>query len=167
MTPFQARLVAFAAVVAGLSVARAASAKPEFPRSIASHLNLSYTPVCSLCHDRASIGGSTVRTPFGLSMRAHGFTGKNNLVAALDALGAEHVDSDADGVDDVDELVDGTDPNSPAPDAVNGDPAYGCGAHVASGAPADAPGARWVGMLGVAMVIARRVRRRTRGDGAG
>lgn len=156
----RAALFGLLAATALVASTRAADAKPEFPRNIEKHLALGYEPGCSLCHDRASIGGSTVRTPFGLSMRAHGFKGgKSDLLPALDALDAEKIDSDADGVDDVDELRRGSDPNSPADAGAVVDPAYGCGARVARGRTRRSDAA----LLGAALVaLAHRVRRRRR-----
>ncbi len=66
-------------------------------------------------------------TPFGTSMRARGLVAQNtqSLDTALDALAAEHTDSDGDGVGDIDELKAGTNPNS-AGGGVVPPPTYGC-----------------------------------------
>ena len=98
-----------------------------YPPEVRSHLSLSYTPACTLCHQSESGGFGTVTTPFGKSMMARGLVAQNiaSLDTALDALAAEHTDSDHDGVPDIDELKAQTDPNVAGGGSVT-PPSYGC-----------------------------------------
>jgi hypothetical protein len=98
-----------------------------YPPEIRAHLSLSYTPACTLCHNTPSGGFGTVTTPFGKSMMARGLVAQNlgSLDTALDALAAEHTDSDGDGVGDIDELKAGSDPNVGGGGSVT-PPSYGC-----------------------------------------
>jgi hypothetical protein len=117
------RLVLAALVLSG-GLAHASSI---YPPEVRSHLALSYTPDCSLCHANGQTGFGTVNTPFGKSMRARGLVAQNiaSLDTALDALSAEKTDSDGDGVPDIDELKAGTDPNVAGGSAFP-PPSYGC-----------------------------------------
>ena len=101
-------LLALTVVAGGL-----AHASSAFPGEVRSHLALSYTPDCGICHSNGQTGFGTVNTPFGTSMRSRGLMAGNtaSVDAALDALAAEHKDSDGDGVGDIDELKAGTNPN--------------------------------------------------------
>jgi len=98
-----------------------------YPPEIRAHLSLSYTPACTLCHNTPSGGFGTVTTPFGRSMMSRGLVAQNlaSLDTALDALAAEHTDSDGDGVSDIDELRAGSDPNVAGGGSVT-PPTYGC-----------------------------------------
>jgi thrombospondin type 3 repeat protein len=104
-----------------------AHASSIFPPEVRTHLALSYTPACTLCHNTPSGGFGTVTTPFGKSMIARGLVAQNlqSLDTALDALAAEKKDSDGDGVPDIDELKAGTDPNV-AGGGTYPPPSYGC-----------------------------------------
>ena len=84
-------------------------------------------PACTLCHETESGGFGTVTTPFGKSMMARGLVAQNlaSLDTALDALAAEHTDSDGDGVPDIGELQAGSDPNVAGGGSVT-PPSYGC-----------------------------------------
>lgn len=117
------RLVLAIAVLAG-GMAHASSI---YPPEVRSHLSLSYTPACTLCHTSESGGFGTVTTPFGKSMMSRGLVAQNiaSLDTALDALAAEHTDSDHDGVPDIDELKAQTDPNVAGGGSV-APPSYGC-----------------------------------------
>jgi hypothetical protein len=128
----------------------AALASPSHPGTVQGKLMLSAAPQCLLCHE-GSPGAGTVKTPFGLSIRARGAQGGGDsasINAAIDKLIAEKVDSDRDCATDVDELKAGTDPNSGTLCADAGPPStppgttepppppeYGCVANVSS-APA-------------------------------
>src|SRR5262249_59260271 len=94
---------------------------------IRAHLSLSYTPACTLCHNGRGGGFGTVTAPSGKSMRAGGLVAQNlgSLDTALDALAAEHTDSDGDGVGDIDELKAGSDPNVAGGGSAP-PPTYGC-----------------------------------------
>lgn len=98
-----------------------------YPPEVRAHLSLSYTPACTLCHETQSGGFGTVKTPFGKSMMARGLVAQNlsSLDTALDALAAEHTDSDGDGIGDIDELKAGSDPNVAGGGSVT-PPTYGC-----------------------------------------
>jgi hypothetical protein len=104
-----------------------ARASSVYPPEIRSHLALSYTPDCSVCHANGQTGFGTVTTPFGTSMRSRGLVAQNlgSLDTALDALAAEGTDSDHDGTGDIDELKAGTDPNAAGGSSVP-PPSYGC-----------------------------------------
>jgi len=115
-------LLAVTVLAAGL-----AHASSTYPGEVRAHLGLPYTPDCSLCHANGQTGFGTVTTPFGTSMRARGLVAQNiaSLDTALDALTAEHTDSDGDGVGDIDELKAGTDPNLAGGGSFP-PPTYGC-----------------------------------------
>jgi hypothetical protein len=117
------RLVLAIAVLAG-GLAHGSSI---YPPEVRAHLSLSYTPACTLCHETESGGFGTVTKPFGKSMMARGLVAQNlgSLDTALDALAAEHTDSDHDGVGDIDELKAGADPNVAGGGSVT-PPSYGC-----------------------------------------
>ncbi len=129
----------FALTVAAplLLAASAASASPTFPAAVQSHLSLTYTPACAICHTNGVTGTGTVNTPFGKSMRNRGLAAGNDgsVGTALDKLEADNVDSDGDTVLDIDELVMGTNVNvkdkGAAPSAGGPELAYGCGAQIA------------------------------------
>lgn len=120
-------LVALAAILASV---RSAEAKEDFPDKIEAHLHANGKPPCGVCHQYGKTGGDTLVTPFALAMRARGLTGESTLIAALDRIGSDHVDSDGDGQTDVDELTLGSDPNSaastPTAPGVVADPQLGC-----------------------------------------
>lgn len=99
----------------------------SYPGDITTELDLSYTPVCGLCHLNGQVGLGTVQTPFGLSMRSEGLVANDteSLVTALGQLETKAVDSDNDGVPDIEELRSQKDPNSLL-DVQPPQPVYGC-----------------------------------------
>ena len=124
-------------------LAAPAWASDTFPAFIKNKYNLASLPDCALCHTNGITGLGTVNTPFGKAARMHGLVAGDtaSLNAALDAMAAENVDSDADGVTDVAELMAGTSPNVGATPTGGGaggggggtvlpPPRYGCGASV-------------------------------------
>jgi uncharacterized protein (TIGR03382 family) len=151
-------------------LASPAWATSTFPTAIKTHLGLASEPSqsCGLCHKNNQLGIGTVTTPFGTNMRMRGLKAGDeaSLATALDAMAAENVDSDGDGVTDIDELKAGTNPNvvdGPTDGGMGGGTGggagggselppirYGCGANSVPGA---------LGLLGLAFVFALRRRR--------
>jgi MYXO-CTERM domain-containing protein len=85
---------------------------------------------------------------------------EGSLTKALDKLGTDQVDSDADGVTDLDELRAGTDPNVDGGESLMGaPPAYGCGARMA-------PGEGFEGWAALATALGLAVGLRRRSSGA-
>src|SRR5262249_28544371 len=127
--PSSKTLLSGAALLASsVTFSAAAGATPNFPQALADHLGLSQAPECSLCHV-GEPGLGTVNSPFGKSMRARGLVpyDVNALDTALDALEAEHTDSDGDGTPDIEELKADEDPNVPTGQTEQAlTPEYGC-----------------------------------------
>lgn len=164
-------MVAAAFAFVALVAPRVASATPNFPDAIATHLMLAAPPQCAICHNGGITGRGTVTTPFGKSMRAHGLVAfdETSLVSALDQLASGKVDSLGDGTGDIDDLKAGRDPNVPDGDGganVHVEtpvvPAYGCGAHVAPVSPPRDAADPWAVLGAVlaaaALVVSRRRR---------
>lgn len=135
-----------------LLLAAPAWATDAFPGAIQTKYMLADLPpeICALCHVNGITGVGTVNTPFGRAMRMRGLVLNDNVTlnAALDALAAESVDSDGDGMTDVAELMAGTSPNVPQAGSGGGaggggggggssvfvpPPRYGCGGSVVPG----------------------------------
>ena len=127
-----------------LLLALPAWATDAFPGAIQARYMLADLPPeqCALCHVNGIIGVGTVNTPFGKAMRARGLVPYEiaTLNAALDAMAAQSVDSDGDGVTDVAELMAGTSPNVAQGTGGGGGgnvalppPRFGCGASVVPG----------------------------------
>ncbi len=111
--------VFLAALALLATVPSTAEGAPEFPRRIASTLDLNYEPPCSICHVNGQTGDGTPIELFAWSMRARGLTGDTgSLTPALMADEADRVDSDGDGITDSNELKNGTDVNSAANDCI-------------------------------------------------
>lgn len=153
---------ALALVVLAPSSAQAA---PEFPKYIKDHLALDYEPPCELCHLEGNAGIGTIRTPFGLSVRSYGPgpDGSQEILAAIDKLAADGIDSDGDGTGDVTELKSHRDPNVrapgdtpyPNPDIVNAGCAVGGGDRARDAREVGAPLAG-LAVAGVVLASARR-----------
>jgi len=157
--------VALAAV--GFTFTHPARATGHFPGLIYRSLYYSYVvppyqPPCSLCHLRGSTGPGTAETPFALSMKARGLVGGDNasLTRALEALTADKVDSDNDGVPDVQEIENDTDPNTPAHVSLTGEsgPNAGCGGGQKAGSRGQPAVA--LGILSSALLVGLRRRKR-------
>ena len=101
------RWFASTAVLAGtLLFAGAASASPDYPGAIKSHLTLKSAPGCELCHSGGKMEIGTVTTPFGAT--AYGTYALRSgdaalLTPVLDKMKTDKVDSDKDSVGDIDE----------------------------------------------------------------
>ncbi|MEP7126749.1 MAG: hypothetical protein ABJE95_37815 [Byssovorax sp.] len=153
-----------AALAGTLLFAGAASASPNYPDTVKSHLSLGSAPECALCHSGGMTGLGTVNTLFGTTARTkYNLTPGDTalLTSVLDKMKADGVDSDGDMVGDIDELIAGTDPNVAGGGKVVAKPdlTYGCAATVAPGGPIPSSGAA----LGLALVAAIAVVRRRRG----
>jgi len=135
-----------------------AFAMPQFPGLIETDLGMPCTPTCDLCHSTA--GGSGVPTQaFGIAMKDRGLSVMDSTVTpALDAMGADMVDSNGDGTIDTEELAQGLNPNPggtdycPVGSGITG-PSYGCLSTVPSPA---------AGFAGLAVGLLAMLRRRRR-----
>ncbi|HEX7481817.1 MAG TPA: thrombospondin type 3 repeat-containing protein [Polyangiales bacterium] len=154
-------LLATVTCIAALFWGSAVQAKSMFPSQIRRQLSLSYEVPCSVCHLKENTGPGTAGTPFALSLRARGLSGKDatSLRSSLARLQADKVDSDGDGTPDVTELVHETDPNSAANANLVSevDPGYGCG-----GLPPKGRSPRGAAVVGVCELVWL-LRRRRRG----
>jgi len=113
-----------------------AKAVQTYPAEIQSHLQLSFTPPCTLCHATSNGGLGTVVTLFGKSMIDVGLsTNFDSLDVALDRLATNNVDSNADGSPDIQELENGRDPDTGKPFAKVEQQQFGCGAMIAKKPP--------------------------------
>jgi MYXO-CTERM domain-containing protein len=160
MTP---RIFSAFVLVASLLATSSAIASPDFPDVIAQTLGTSNVPPCTICHANLSGGAGTVVKPFGQYMQQRGLAAGNTdaLKKALQAMIGEKHDTDGDGTTDEDAIKAGKDPNGASSSSV--EPiAYGCGGRIAPTAPASGgtPTAFGAAALGLALVFARRVRRR-------
>lgn len=142
---------------AAATLAPSAFATDHYPRTISDHLGLSYTPACALCHLGGKSGAGTVVTPFGRAVRNRGLPEEDPkvLIAVIERMRGEQVDSDVDGVPDVDELVAGTDPNLPPNDSI-GLERYGCVGKISPGRGVDGLGAFAAAALAIVLVRRRR-----------
>ena len=135
-----ARRLAICAICAICAIAAAllsrvseAGASPGFPDVTRDKLGLKAAPLCTVCHlgaDGGNAGSTQATTLFGRSLVARGLRGGDDgsLVAAIDAMQRENVDSDGDGALDLDELYWGGDPNvGEVPRGASvPPPSYGC-----------------------------------------
>lgn len=148
-----------AVLAAALVLAPAvAHGMPSFPVAIATHLGTSHVPDCTVCHQGTQTTGTAVM-PLAVALQSRGLTATNpsSINTALDALAADHTDSDGDGIPDVDELKKGWDPNFPSyPDGGNIPggvipstltPSYGCALARSDGHLAAVGALLWSGVL--------------------
>ncbi|NOY25055.1 MAG: hypothetical protein GXP62_04195 [Oligoflexia bacterium] len=118
-------------------ITSSAFAMSNFPADLQTDLGMQCTATCDLCHSSPS--GSGVPTePFGIAMVDRGLTVDAATVAgALDAMVADAVDSDGDGIIDTEALAQGLNPNPtgadycPVGSSITG-PVYGCASVSAS-----------------------------------
>lgn len=145
-----AALTAFALSVV---LAPRVQAMSNFPAEIQRHLGLSSPPPCTFCH-ATSQGGGAITTAFGQAMQRAGLTTNVASVGpALDALNANHTDSDGNGTPDIQQIEAGEDPNT---GSITGPTErYGCGAHIAM-APARYTGGSLCALALTALVFVRR-----------
>ena len=145
--------------------AASAVASPEYPTAVQEAAGSPCPPPCTLCHETTNGGFGTATKPFAESMINDGLEGEDiSLVApAIEALRANQIDSDDDGVGDIAELASGRDPNLSGGGDLCG-PQYGCGAQVAS-APAVGVHALALALAGAALLGARLRRRRSAARG--
>jgi hypothetical protein len=159
------RSCALVALLAVTALGREAKAMPTFPAEIQAHLELGFTPPCTLCHATPAGGGAVV-SKFGQSMLASGLTSDiSTLDRALDSLATKKTDSNADGTTDVEQLKEGMDPSTG--ESLTGVPEqkYGCGARIARGRVDQDSAVAWVA-LGLAVVLTNR-RRSVKRQGPG
>jgi hypothetical protein len=149
------RALCVCAGAAMVALAHAAQAKEQFRDAIATELHAPQKPPCSICHLGGKTSGATVFTPFAWTMRAYGMSDSASSVrSAIQAVEAEKVDSDGDGVPDFQEIVDGTNPNAPGTATDIQDPQLGC--EVGGGT------AGYLATAGSAILLVWSVRRRRR-----
>jgi hypothetical protein len=164
------RWLATAALVpAMLSMASTALGSSSYPDAMKSHLGLSSTPACTLCHE-GSPGFGTVTTPFGATAKGtYGLVAQDTtkLATVLNAMAKDKADSDGDGTPDIDELKAGTDPNAEGNITAVEKPEliYGCQARIAGEQRSGAAAAAFLSFA-LAAGIARRRRRRLGMGGA-
>lgn len=139
-----------------ISTIAAAAASSVYPDELAADVGVSCDPVpCTLCHSTAFGGGGTVTQPFGQAMMTAGLRGGEDvdgLLAALDRVEADGVDSDDDGVPDLEALAANLDPNTGEGLCGELTPVYGCLSHTSS-APLG-----WLAMLPLVLLVRRRAR---------
>lgn len=112
-----------------LMLASAAMASAVYPAAVEINAGMPCTPQCTLCHSTNAGGAGTVVSSFGNSMKDRGLLGGGQtdlLIAALDQMGVDGVDSDNDGIIDVDELANGDNPNGGVAFCSVLTPTYGC-----------------------------------------
>lgn len=137
-----------------------ASASTGYPAEIAAYLGLACEPQCTACHVDNGGGNGTVTQPFGVALMDRGLTGGSQnalLDSALDAVHAEGVDSDGDGVIDTDALAGGVDPNTGTAFCDVLKPIYGC---VTVSQQAGWGGVIASGLMGLALFTRRGTRTR-------
>ncbi|MEZ4227435.1 MAG: hypothetical protein R3B13_41235 [Polyangiaceae bacterium] len=141
-----------------LLTAGSAQARPEFPQAVQDAADAPCLPQCSLCH-RDTSGGGVADQPFAQSLLSQGDgNGEEGIVAAMDRMRQQNMDSDGDGTSDIDELSQGKDPNY-AGDALVCLPDVGCGARVARAPAEQGMGAVLTALAALALAHLRRRRR--------
>ena len=162
---FATARLALAAVLSAAS----AVASPSYPGLLQTELGLEQPPPCTVCHATDSGGFGTVTKPFGQALQGFGLRGAtpSSLSPAVKASESAHWDSDGDGVSDIDELLDGTDPNdgpgrtTTTSSVVIPQPENGCSLTELGTARSEL-GRTSLGLLGLALLVARRRCRRGR-----
>jgi len=117
-----------------LAMPGVAQADPTYPAEIQSHLGLSFTPQCTLCHATNNGGLGTISTQFGRALQSKGLTSNTaTLAPALDALNSASTDSNGDGIPDIQQLKKRIDPNTGLPLSNVEQEQFGCGGQIARG----------------------------------
>ena len=152
-------LIAFVGVMA---CAASAHAEPEFPAAIQKAAGIPCPPPCTLCHTTTPGTAQSATKLFVaalLSTKKFRAGQPDSLVAVVQVLRDNQVDTDGDHKLDVDELASGSDPSSVDPDADICGPSYGCGAHVARVSPPADSWAPAVLAAAFALALLSRLRR--------
>ena len=148
-----------------LSLAGVADACMCYPPELQTILGLSSPPQCTICHATLAGGYGTLTRNFGPYIKSVGAEGvsTSSLDSAMTTDEQQmHVSNDA-GITDIAALMAGEDPNDPLSATGSSgppQPAFGCGAHIASTNDIlPAAGATGLSLL-FGVVVARRARRR-------
>jgi hypothetical protein len=157
--PFGFRCILFAAQLVVGSWVSLAHAMPTYPAEIQNHLQLGYTPQCTLCHSTPQ-GGGIPTTAFGKEMVRDGLTtNSSTLDPALDKMKADNWDSNGDGMTDIQALQDGIDPSTGVARSDAPTMKYGCGARIAtSTVRSNAAVTLTLALLGMVLMSRRRTR---------
>lgn len=106
-----------------------ALATPDFPVTMESEVPMPCAPTCDVCHTSIVGGAGTVTQPFGVALVDRGLLpyDVSSLAEAMEAVGADALDSDGDGAGDIAELAEGANPNPGGADFCSVPaPRYGC-----------------------------------------
>jgi hypothetical protein len=140
-----------------------AHASPNYPVALASDLDLSVVPLCTICHQTLAGGTGTATKPFAVYMQSRGLVPEDtdSLKLAAEALQGEAASGLSPAKQYLAALEAGEDPNNPSGSEASGPPPpqYGCGA--SSIAPTHGAGRGSVGsalLMAVTILLWRRRR---------